>query len=64
MNLDGIQLSGGDYGTVGSSLVALPAYPGFDALPVFLHADGPPDRVSFRPVPMAQTDELNGGADA
>lgn len=64
MNLDGIQLSGADYGTVASSLVALPAYPGFDALPVFLHADGPPDRVPFRLVSMAQPDEPNGGADA
>jgi hypothetical protein len=53
MNLDGIPLDGGDYGTVSSSLVAIPAYPGFDALPVLLHADGPPDRAAFAQVPLA-----------
>jgi uncharacterized protein with NRDE domain len=64
MNINGVQLAGGDYGTVASSLVAIPAYPGFDALPVFLHAEGAPDRTPFRPVPMAHTDDATGGADA
>jgi hypothetical protein len=63
MNLDGIELAGGDYGTVASSLVALPAYPGFDALPVFLHADGPPDRTPFEPIAIAARDE-SGEADS
>ncbi len=53
MNLGNIQLGGGDYGTCSSSLVAIPAYPGFDAVAVFLHADGRPDRTPFQQVPMA-----------
>jgi hypothetical protein len=36
------------YGTVSSSLLALPADPGVP--PVWLHADGPPDRADFQPV--------------
>jgi uncharacterized protein with NRDE domain len=46
MNLD---LPNG-FGTVSSSLIALPAYPGFGTEPIWLHADGPPDRVPFLPV--------------
>ncbi len=57
MTLDHIQVDGGDYGTRASSLIAIPAYPGFDALPVFLHADGPPDRTAFRPVAMTAPDD-------
>ena len=53
MNLDGIEVQGEPYGTVSSSLVAIPAYPGFDALPVLLHADGPPDRVPFARIDIA-----------
>ena len=56
MNLDGILVDGQPYGTVASSLVAIPAYPGFDALPVLLHADGPPDRASFEWVAIAASD--------
>ncbi len=52
MNLDGIALESGDFGTVSSSLIALPTYPGCDALPVFLHADGPPDLVDYTRVAM------------
>jgi uncharacterized protein with NRDE domain len=36
------------YGTVSSSLLAIPADPG--AKPVWLHADGPPDQAGFQPV--------------
>ncbi|MBK1631554.1 hypothetical protein CKO31_12525 [Thiohalocapsa halophila] len=64
MSLDGIRLDGGDYGTVASSLVALPAYPGFDALPVFLHAEGPPDRTPYQPVAMAASDATETEDDA
>lgn len=51
MNIDGIQLAGRDFGTVASSLLALPAFPGLQP-PVYLHADGPPDRVPFVPVDL------------
>ena len=53
MNLDGIHIDGEPYGTVASSLVAIPAYPGFEALPVFLHANGPPDRAPFERIAIA-----------
>ncbi len=56
MNLDGIEVRGEPYGTVAASLVAIPAYPGFDALPVFLHADGPPDRTPFERIAIAAPD--------
>jgi uncharacterized protein with NRDE domain len=39
----------GDYGTVSSSLIAFPAAP--SRLPIWLFADGPPDRAPFRSVP-------------
>jgi hypothetical protein len=45
MNLD----FGQDFGTVSSSLIALPAHSGVCAAPLWLHADGPPDRVPFLP---------------
>lgn len=41
-------LTGGDYGTVSASLLALPAGLGESA--VFLHAEGRPGEVPFRPV--------------
>ena len=43
----------GDYGTVSSSLIALPGVDQADAAPVWLFADGPPDRASFRRVGLA-----------
>lgn len=46
MNLD---LPNG-FGTVCSQLLAIPRYPGFGHIPVFLFAAGPPDRVPFEPV--------------
>jgi uncharacterized protein with NRDE domain len=52
MNLADIQVDGRDFGTLCSSLIALPSYPGFNQRPVFLHADGPPDRVPFAPVEL------------
>jgi uncharacterized protein with NRDE domain len=64
MNLDGIAVAGADYGTVASSLVAIPAYPGFDALPLFLHADGPPDRVAYRQVDIGPAEPPQAGANA
>lgn len=47
MNLDAIELAGQDFGTVSASLIAVPAYPGFQQRPTFLHAEGPPDRAAF-----------------
>ncbi len=38
------------FGTVCSSLIALPAHPGFDAQPIWIHADGPPDRTAFEAI--------------
>ncbi|MGD8206848.1 MAG: NRDE family protein [Thiohalocapsa sp.] len=52
MNLDGIRVNGRELGTVASSLIALPAYPAPDRRPIFLHADGPPDRAVLRPVDL------------
>jgi hypothetical protein len=40
---------GQGFGTVSSSLIALPAHPGIAVAPRWLHADGPPDRVPFLP---------------
>ena len=42
-----------DYGTVSSSLIALPGVDQADTTPVWLFADGPPDRASFRRVALA-----------
>lgn len=47
LNISGIRTPDGEFGTVSSSLIAVPAYPGFQAQPKFLHADGPPDVASF-----------------
>lgn len=49
----------GDYGTVSSSLIALPADPA--RLPIWLFADGPPDRTPFQSVAC---DHLRGCARA
>lgn len=38
------------FGTISSSLMAVPAYPGFAARPLWLFASGPPDREPFIPV--------------
>ena len=48
MNLD---LPNG-FGTVSSALLALPRYPGFDRKPLWLYADGAPDRAPFQPVAL------------
>lgn len=52
MNLQGLRVDGEDFGTVASSLIAVPAYPGFNRRPIFLHADGAPDEASFVPVDL------------
>jgi uncharacterized protein with NRDE domain len=52
MLLDDLRVDGEPFGTVSSSLVGVPAYPGFDALPVFLHAEGKPDSTDYRRVPL------------
>jgi len=41
-----------DFGTLCSHLIAIPRYPGFGPLPVFLFANGPPDQQPFRPVTL------------
>lgn len=38
------------FGTRSAALLGLPRYPGFGAWPVWLHAEGRPDQVAFRPV--------------
>jgi uncharacterized protein with NRDE domain len=40
------------FGTVSSAFLALPRYPGFERRPLWLFADGPPDRAPFRPVAL------------
>lgn len=40
------------FGTLCSHLVAIPRYPGFGRIPVFLFANGSPDRWPFRPVTL------------
>lgn len=40
------------FGTRSSSLIGLPAHPGFDAKPVWLFAPGAPDRTPFQPVEL------------
>lgn len=47
MNIGRIVTADGEFATVSSSLIAVPAYPGFDAAPRFLHADGPPDSAPY-----------------
>ena len=51
MNVD----TDSDYGTVSSSLIALPGADRAAADPVWLFADGPPDRAPFRRVALAET---------
>jgi uncharacterized protein with NRDE domain len=46
MNVD----LGNGFATVSSSLVALPAHPGFTSEPHWLHAEGAPDLAPFEPV--------------
>ncbi len=52
LNIDDIQLAAQPFGTVASSLIALPAYPGFHRPPIFLHADGPPDKALFAAIDL------------
>ena len=40
------------FGTRSSALIALPAYPGQDTRPRWLHADGRPDQTAFVPVAL------------
>ena len=40
------------FGTVSSAFLALPRYPGFDRKPLWLYADGAPDRAPFQPVAL------------
>lgn len=41
------------FGTVSSALIAIPAYPGYGSRPIWLHAEGLPDRTDFVPVAIA-----------
>lgn len=41
------------FGTVSSSILALPGIDATDARPVWLFADGPPDRTAFQPLEIA-----------
>lgn len=41
------------FGTVSSALLALPAYPGFESQPHWLHAQGAPDLAPFEPVDVS-----------
>jgi uncharacterized protein with NRDE domain len=52
MTIAPLPVDGGQFATVASSLIAVPAYPGFHCEPVFLHAHGPPDRAEFVPVTL------------
>ncbi len=40
------------FGTRSSALIALPAYPGFGARPLWLHAEGRPDQADYTPVDL------------
>lgn len=51
MNLEH-SLPEGRFASVASSLIAVPAYPGFAQQPRWLHADGAPDRAPFAPVAL------------
>jgi uncharacterized protein with NRDE domain len=55
MNIGGVRVDGDDFGTLASSLLAMPRFPGFRQRPVFLHAQGPPDQARFDSV------DLGGG---
>ena len=39
--------------TVSSALIGVPAYPGFVSQPRWLHAEGPSDRIDFKPVDLS-----------
>ena len=54
MNLD----SGDGFGTLSSTLIALPSHPGFGTGPVWLHADGAPHVTPFERIPLAAPLEL------
>ncbi len=41
------------FGTLSSALIAIPAYPGYGSRPIWLHAEGRPDRTDFVPVSIA-----------
>jgi hypothetical protein len=51
MNLR-IPFDGDTFATRSSSLIAVPAYPGFDAKVRWLHAAGPPDETALDPVAL------------
>ncbi|TVQ91233.1 MAG: hypothetical protein EA400_05260 [Chromatiaceae bacterium] len=53
MNLE-LSLPEGRFASVASSLIAVPAYPGFAQPPSWLHAQGAPDRVPFAPVDLTR----------
>jgi hypothetical protein len=55
MNIGGVRVDGDDFGTLASSLLAMPRFPGFRQRPVFLHAQGRPDQARFDSV------DLGGG---
>ena len=43
----------GGFGTVSSSLIALPAHENQEVMPRYLFAAGRPDKVSYMPVSLA-----------
>jgi len=45
-------VDGDTFATRSSSLIAIPAYPGFEHRPRWWHADGAPDRTAFAPVAL------------
>ena len=51
MNLR-IPADGDIFATRSASLIAVPAYPGFDERPRWLHADGAPDEATFEPLTL------------
>jgi len=51
MNLR-IPVDGDTFATRSASLIAIPAYPGFEHRPRWRHADGAPDRAAFAPVSL------------
>jgi hypothetical protein len=47
-----IPVDGDTFATRSASMIAIPAYPGFEHRPRWLHADGAPDRTAFAPVAL------------
>lgn len=47
-----LQARADGFGTRSSTLIALPAFPGFNSQPIWLHAEGRPDREVFREVQL------------